>query len=90
MNIFVAKLSFDTKDEDLKQLFAEYGEVSSARVVTVKLSGRSKGYGFVEMENDSEAQNAINALNGTMHFERNIVVAEAKGKKESDSAAPQG
>ena len=90
MNIFVSNISFKVREQALSELFSQYGEVTSVRIIKDKETRRSKGYGFVEMENDSEAQNAINALNGTMHFERNIVVAEAKGKKESDSAAPQG
>ncbi|MCA0430233.1 MAG: RNA-binding protein [Bacteroidetes bacterium] len=90
MNIFVSNISFKVREQALSELFSQYGQVTNVRIIKDKETRRSKGYGFVEMENDSEAQNAINALNGTMHFERNIVVAEAKGKKESDSAAPQG
>mgnify|MGYP000871540511 FL=1 len=89
MNIFVSNISFKVREQALSELFSQYGQVTNVRIIKDKETRRSKGYGFVEMENDSEAQNAINALNGTMHFERNIVVAEAKGKKESDSA-PQG
>lgn len=82
MNIFVAKLSFETNNEDLKQLFAEYGEVSSARVVTDKFSGRSKGYGFVEMQDDDAAKKAIAELNECEYDSRVISVSEARPREE--------
>lgn len=82
MNIFVAKLSFETNDEDLKQLFAEYGDVSSARVVTDKISGRSKGYGFVEMSDDEAAKKAIAELNECEFDNRVIAVSEARPREE--------
>jgi RNA recognition motif-containing protein len=87
MNIFVSNISFKVREQALSELFAQYGQVTNVRIIKDKETRRSKGYGFVEMENDTEAQSAIDALNGTMHFERNIVVADAKGKKESDSAS---
>ena len=83
MNIFVSNISFKVREQALAELFSTYGEVTSVRIIKDKETKRSKGYGFVEMENDNEANAAINALNGTSHFERSIVVAEAKGKKES-------
>jgi RNA recognition motif-containing protein len=86
MNIFVSNISFKVREQSLSELFAQYGEVTSVRIIKDKETRRSKGYGFVEMPNDSEGNAAINALNGTSHYERNIVVAEAKGKKE-DSAS---
>ena len=76
MNIFVAKLSFNVNDEDLKVLFAEYGEVNSARVVTDKMTGRSKGYGFVEMPDNDAALKAINELNECEYDGRVIAVSE--------------
>ncbi len=82
MNIFVAKLSFNVNDEDLNQLFAEYGEVSSARVITDKLTGRSKGYGFVEMSDDDAAKKAINELHECEYDGRVIAVSEARPKEE--------
>lgn len=85
MNIFVSNISFKVREQALAELFSAYGEVTSVRIIKDKETKRSKGYGFVEMANDNEANAAINALNGTMHFERNIVVAEAKGKKENSS-----
>lgn len=83
MNIFVSNISFKVREQALSDLFSQYGQVTSVRIIKDKETRRSKGYGFVEMANDSEAQAAINALNGTEHYERNIVVAEAKGKKET-------
>lgn len=85
MNIFVSNISFKVREQSLKDLFSQYGEVSNVRIIKDKETRRSKGYGFVEMPNDSEADAAINALNGTSHYERTIVVAEAKGKKEPSS-----
>lgn len=82
MNIFISNISFKVREQSLSELFSQYGEVTSVRIIKDKETRRSKGYGFVEMANDTEANAAINALNGTEHYERNIVVAEAKGKKE--------
>ena len=64
MDIYVGNLAYKSTDEDLRTLFAQYGEVTSARVVVDRASGRSKGFGFVEMPNAEEAQKAIDALNG--------------------------
>jgi RNA recognition motif-containing protein len=83
MNIFVSNISFKVREQSLKELFSQYGEVSNVRIIKDKETRRSKGYGFVEMPNDAEGNAAINALNGTNHHERTIVVAEAKGKKET-------
>lgn len=77
MNIFVSGLSFKATNEDLKQVFSAHGEVSSAKVITERGSHRSRGYGFVEMPNNSEANAAIAALNGTEHMGRTLNVAEA-------------
>lgn len=82
MNIFVSNISFKVREQALSELFSQYGEVASVRIIKDKETRRSKGYGFVEMPNDNEANAAINALNGTSHYERNIVVAEAKGRRE--------
>lgn len=87
MNIFVSNISFKVREQALSELFSQYGEVTSVRIIKDKETRRSKGYGFVEMPNDNEANAAINALNGSNHYERNIVVAEAKGRKE---ATPTG
>ncbi len=85
MNIFVSNISFKVREQTLAELFAQYGEVASVRIIKDKETHRSKGYGFVEMPNDDQATAAINALNGSDHYERNLVVAEAKGKKETAS-----
>jgi len=82
MNIYVGNLSWNLKDQDLSNLFASHGEVSSAKNVTDKLTKRSKGIGFVEMPNDDQAQAAIAALNGTEVDGRNIVVNESRPKPE--------
>jgi RNA recognition motif-containing protein len=87
MNIFVSNISFKVREQALSELFSQYGEVASVRIIKDKETRRSKGYGFVEMPNDSEANAAINALNGTSHYERNIVVAEAKGRKEEATSS---
>lgn len=87
MNIFVSNISFKVREQALSDLFGAYGEVVSVRIIKDKETRRSKGYGFVEMANAEEGNAAINALNGTLHYERNIVVAEAKGKKEESPAA---
>jgi len=80
--LFVGSLPWAVNDESLKQAFAAYGKVVSATVVTDRRSGRSKGFGFVEMENDAEAKKAIEALNGSELSGRNIVVNEAKPKEK--------
>jgi RNA recognition motif-containing protein len=80
MNIFVAKLNFKTQQEDLQNAFAQFGQVSSVKIIQDKETGRSKGYGFVEMPNDEEAQNAIAALNEKELDGRVIVVKRANPK----------
>lgn len=85
MNIFVAKLDFNTQSEDLIDAFAPYGEVASANVIMDKFTGRSRGFGFVEMDNDEEALNAIEALNETELQGRTIVVKKAEPRKERRS-----
>ncbi len=82
MNIYVGNLSWNLKDQDLSNLFASHGEVSSAKIVNDKFTNRSKGFGFVEMPNDEQAQAAIAALNGTEVDGRNIVVNESRPKPE--------
>jgi RNA recognition motif-containing protein len=79
--LFVGSLPWSINDEGLKQVFTPFGKVVSATVVSDRRSGRSKGFGFVEMENDSEAKAAIEALNGSELDGRNIVVNEAKPKE---------
>ncbi|GAB3427003.1 RNA recognition motif domain-containing protein [Niabella aquatica] len=85
MNIYVGNLSWNLKDQDLQDLFAQHGEVSSAKIVLDKFTNRSKGFGFVEMANNDEAQAAIDALNGTELDGRNIVVNESRPKEGGNS-----
>jgi len=82
MNIYVGNLSWGLKDQDLANLFAPFGEVASAKIVTDKFTQRSKGFGFVEMPNDAEAQAAIAQLNGSEIEGRNLVVNESRPKQE--------
>ena len=85
MNIFTAKLSFDTQSEDLREAFEGFGEVSSASVITDKFTGRSKGFGFVEMPNDEEAKSAIAELNDSELDGRTIVVKVAEPRENRSS-----
>jgi RNA recognition motif-containing protein len=82
MNIYVSNLSFDIQDEDLRNLFTQYGEVSSARIITDKFTNRSRGFGFVEMPDDEAARKAIGELDGVMMEGRSIKVNEARPKEE--------
>lgn len=82
MNIFVAKLNYDTREEDLREVFEAFGEVSSAKIIMDRISGRSKGFGFVEMPNDEEGQAAINGLNDTELQGRTIVVKVANPRND--------
>jgi RNA recognition motif-containing protein len=81
MNIFAAKLNFDTQEDELRSLFEQFGEVASCSVIFDKLTGRSKGFGFVEMPNDDEARAAIDALNETEFDGRTIVVKKAEPRE---------
>ena len=86
MNIFVAGLSYQIADADLKELFEEYGEVSSAKIITDRESRRSKGYGFVEMSNDEEGQRAIEELNDAEYDGRTLSVSVARPRAEGERA----
>ena len=79
-NIYVGNLPYEVTNESLQQIFEKYGEVLSAKVINDKRTGRSKGFGFVEMNSDSEAQNAIQGLNNSELKGRNIKVNIAKPK----------
>ncbi len=82
MNIYVGNLSYDVSDDQLREVFEAYGEVSSAKVISDKYSGRSKGFGFVEMDNDAEAQAAIDQLDGAEIDGRAVKVNEAKPRED--------
>ena len=81
MNIYVGNLPYSMSDDELKNLFSGHGDVSSAKIITDRNSGRSKGFGFVEMPTDSEAKKAIDALNGTEIGGRGLRVNEARPKQ---------
>ena len=80
MNIYLGNLSYEVDDNDLRTLFEEFGPVQSSNVIVDKYNGRSKGFGFVIMENQDEAKKAISQLNGTLLQDREIIVNEAKPK----------
>jgi RNA recognition motif-containing protein len=82
MNIYVGNLSYSLTEEQLRALFVEFGEVSSVRVMTDRESGRPKGFGFVEMPNNTEANAAIEALNGKEVLGRKMTVNEARPREE--------
>ncbi len=90
MNIFVGSLPFSLEEAELKGFFEEYGEVTSARIITDKFSGRSKGFGFIEMPNAEEAQKAIEELNGAEVDGRTIVVNESIEKPKDGTRRPGG
>jgi RNA recognition motif-containing protein len=83
MNIFVSNLSFKFNEDSLRELFQNYGEVSSCKVITDKFTGKSRGFGFVEMSNIAEGQKAIDGLNESEHDGRNISVSVAKERTEN-------
>jgi len=81
MNIYVGNLDFKVSEDELAELFEEFGNVSSSKIIMDKYSGRSKGFGFVTMDNNDEATKAIKELNGTSLKDRELVVNEARPKK---------
>ncbi len=82
MNMYVGNLSYSVTEDDLKALFSEFGKVESVNIIKDKFSGRSKGFGFAEMPDNSEADKAIKALNGTNLKERDIKVNQAKPRSD--------
>ena len=85
MNIFIAGLSYSVNEADLSTLFEEYGTISSAKVIMDRDSGRSKGFGFIEMENKEDANKAISELNGAEYDGRTISVSEARPRLERNN-----
>jgi RNA recognition motif-containing protein len=83
MNIYVSNLGYSFQDEDLSKLFGEYGNVSSAKVITDKFTNRSKGFGFVEMSDKQAAETAIRELDGRMVDGRSVKVSEARPREEN-------
>jgi RNA recognition motif-containing protein len=90
MNIFVAKLNYDTQEDNLRQTFEQFGEVDSVKIIMDKFSGRSKGFGFVEMADDTEAMNAIDNLNESELDGRTIVVKKAKPREDNRGGYNRG
>lgn len=90
MNIYVGNLPFNLGEEDLKGIFEEYGEVTSAKIITDKFTGRGKGFGFVEMNSDDEAKNAIEELNNAEVGGRNIKVNESRPRSSSGGGERRG
>lgn len=86
MNIYVGNLNFKVEENDLKEIFEKYGSVNDAKIITDKYSGRSKGFGFIIMDDAEEANKAIAELNGTTLQTREIVVNEAREKSESNNS----
>ena len=84
MNIFIAKLDFNTQEDGLREAFEVFGDVSSVKIITDKFTGRSKGFGFIEMDNDDEANAAIDKLNESELDGRTIVAKIAKPKENND------
>ena len=83
MNIYVGNLDFKVNEDDLKRIFEDYGTVSSAKIIIDKYNGRSKGFGFVIMDDADESKNAIRELNGATLESREIVVNEARPAKNN-------
>ncbi|MDR1161193.1 MAG: RNA-binding protein [Tannerellaceae bacterium] len=90
MNIYISNLSYGVTDADLTELFSEYGEVTSAKVITDRETGKSRGFGFVEMANDSEGQNAIDVLNEAEYDGKNISVSIARPREDRRSGGGGG
>jgi RNA recognition motif-containing protein len=90
MNIFVANLNYKIQDAELRQLFEEYGTVTSARVIMDRETGRSKGYGFVEMSDDSEAEQAIRMINGQDIQGKQVAVKQALERKPQQGGGGGG
>lgn len=89
MNIYVGNLSYSVTGEELKAAFAAYGEVSNVNIITDRNTGQSKGFAFVEMPNDAQAEEAINALNETPVSGRKIRVNQARPKEERPERRPR-
>jgi RNA recognition motif-containing protein len=88
MNIYIGNLHFKMNEDELNQLFGQYGEISSAKIIMDKITGKSKGFGFVEMPNDDEASQALTNLNGKEVHGRPLKVTEAR-EREAGEFAPR-
>jgi RNA recognition motif-containing protein len=87
MNIYVGNVNYQATEDMLRNLFEQYGEVSSVKIITDKVSGRSKGFAFVEMDNDDEAREAIENLNGKEFSSRELTVNEARPKENNGNSS---
>ena len=85
MNLYISNLSYNISDEDLRQLFADYGEITSAKVIMDRETGNSRGFAFVEMTSDEEGQKAIDELNGVEYDQKVISVSVARPRAEKPS-----
>jgi len=90
MNIYVANIPWKTTEDQLKQLFSEYGEVSSAKIIMDKVTQRSRGFGFVEMADDDAGRQAISSLNGFSFQGKNLVVNEARPREDRPAGGGGG
>ena len=90
MNIYVGNLSYQSTEDELRDLFAEFGDVVSAKLIVDKFTGQSKGFGFVEMSNNSEAQKAMDELNGRDVNGRSITVNQARPRQERSRGGGRG
>ena len=89
MNIFVGNMSYETTEDEIRQAFQAHGEVTSAAIIMDRATGRSKGFGFVEMSDSAAAEAAIKALNGTPMSGRNIKVNQAKPREQRPQRGPR-
>ncbi|MCI0401632.1 MAG: RNA-binding protein [Gammaproteobacteria bacterium] len=89
MKIYVGNLSYGVTEDEIKNLFSQYGEVSSVSMITDKFTGQSKGFGFVEMAKQSEAEEAIKSLNGSSMKGRNIKVNQARPREDRPARRPR-
>jgi RNA recognition motif-containing protein len=89
MNIYVGNLPYDIGEDELRDIFSQFGDVSKVNIIMDKFSGQPKGFGFVEMPNDSEADEAIKALNDSALKGRNIKVNQAKPRRERSQRKPR-
>ena len=90
MNIYVSNLSFNVQDEDLREVFTPYGEVTSAKVIMDRATNRSRGFGFIEMPDEASSRKAIAELDGASVENRNISVSEARPKEERSDRSNNG
>jgi cold-inducible RNA-binding protein len=89
-NLYVGNLSFETNEDTLRTLFAEYGEIASVNLITDRYTGQSRGFAFVEMSTEQAAQEAMSGLNGKQVDEREVKVAKAKPRPKRDSGRSSG